>query len=111
MAQEVWTPMHPQCSSGGAGAPPSRRDRDPQEIYETDQRALLDLLLGEFPGVLTYREALTAQVEDPEGLGEADRFASAARGLAAAGLVVRQGELVIPSRAARSMVDLGWILG
>jgi hypothetical protein len=103
--------MHPQCSSGGAGASPSRPERDPQEVYETNQRALLDLLLEEFPGVLTYREALTAQVEDPEDFGESDRFGNAARGLVAAGLVVRQGELVIPSRAARSMVHLGYILG
>ncbi len=103
--------MHPQCSPGGAEAPSTRRERDPQEVYETNQRALLDLLLEEFPGVLTYREALTAQVEDPEDFGESDRFGHAARGLVAAGLVVRHGELVIPSRAARSMVDLGYILG
>jgi hypothetical protein len=103
--------MHPQCSSGGAGASPTRSERDPQKVYEADQRGLLDLLLGEFPGVLTYREALTAQVEDPEDFGESDRFGNAARGLVAAGLVVRQGELVIPSRAARTMVYLGYILG
>jgi hypothetical protein len=103
--------MHPQCSSGGAGAPPSLPERDPQEVYETEQRALLDLLLEEFPGVLTYREALTAQAEDPDDFGEADRFGNAARGLVAAGLMVRQGELLIPSRAARSMIDLGYILG
>jgi hypothetical protein len=103
--------MRPQCSSGGAGAPPSLTEREPQEVYEADQRGLLDLLLAEFPGVLAYREALTAQVEDPEDFGESDRFGNAARGLVAAGLVVRQGELVIPSRAARAMVDLGYILG
>ncbi len=103
--------MHRQCSSGGASTRAPRRERDPQEVYATNQRALLDLLLEEFPGVLTYREALTAQVEDPEDFGESDRFGNAARGLIAAGLVVRQGELMVPSRAARSMVDLGWILG
>jgi hypothetical protein len=103
--------MHPQCSSGGAGAPPSRPERDPQVIYENDQRALLDLLLEEFPGILTYREALTAWVKDPEDFGEADRFRNAADGLAADGLVVRQGELILPSRAARSMSDLGLNLG
>ncbi len=103
--------MHTQHSSGGAGTQLPRRERDPQVVYETDQRALLDLLLEEFPGVFTYREALTAQAEDPEDVGEADRFGSAARGLIASGLVVRQGKLMIPSRAARSMVDLGYILG
>lgn len=103
--------MHPQSSSGGAGTSAPRRERDPQEVYEGDQRGLLDLLLEEFPGVLTYREALVARATDPEDFGEVDRFSSAAAGLLAAGLVVRQGELVIPSRAARSMVDLGFILG
>jgi hypothetical protein len=85
-------------------------DQDLQKIYEADQRGLLDLLLGEFPGVLTYREALTAQVTDPEDFGETDRFANAARGLAASGLLVRQGELMIPSRAAREMVSLGYVI-
>ena len=103
--------MHPQCSQGGAGAPPPSPEIDPQEIYEADQRGLLDLLLAEFPGVLTYREALTARVEDPEDFGEADRFAAAVHGLVAAGLVVRQGELLIPTRPARQMVGLGFILG
>jgi hypothetical protein len=103
--------MHPQCSSGGASAPPSRPAPDPQKAYEADQRGLLDLLLGEFPGVLTYREALTARVEDPEDFGEADRFGNAARGLLACGLLVRQGELMIPSRPARSMAALGFRLG
>jgi hypothetical protein len=103
--------MHPQCSSGGATASPSRPESDPQKIYEADQRGLLDLLLGEFPGVLTYREASTARVEDPEDFGETDRFAAAVHGLLAAGLVVRQGELLIPTRPARQMVGLGFILG
>ena len=101
--------MRPQCSPGGASTPSSGHDL--QKIYKTDQRGLLDLLLEEFPGVLTYREALTARVEDAEDFGEADLFDNAARGLVAAGLAVRQGELVIPSRAARQMVDLGYMLG
>ena len=111
MAQEVFAPMHPQCSPGGAGAPPRRPERDPQVVYETDQRALLDLLLEEFPGILTYREALTARVKDPEDFDEADRFRNAADGLAADGLMVRQGELILPSRAARSIADLGLDFG
>jgi hypothetical protein len=103
--------MHPQCSSGGAGAPPPRRERDPQEVYEIDLRGLLDLLLEEFPGVLTYREALTARVDDPDDFGEADRFSNAVHGLVSSGLVTRQGELLIPSRPAREMVDLGFSFG
>jgi hypothetical protein len=103
--------MHPQCSSGGASAPAPRRERDPQEVYEIELRGLLDLLLEEFPGVLTYREALTARVDDPEDFGEADRFSNAVHGLVSSGLVTRQGELLIPSRPAREMVDLGFTFG
>lgn len=103
--------MHPQHSSGGASAPASRRAPDPQKAYELEQRALLDLLLEEFPGLLTYREALTARVEDPENFGEADRFGKAARGLIASGLLTCQGELIIPSRPAREMAVLCFKLG
>lgn len=92
--------MHPQHSSGGASAPPP--DRDLQAIYEADQRGLLDLLLEEFPGLLTYREALTARVTDPEDFGEADRFGNAAHGLAASGLLVRQGKLKKGNRRSRN---------
>ncbi|MBS1894717.1 MAG: hypothetical protein JST59_25735 [Actinobacteria bacterium] len=103
--------MHPQHNPGGASAPSRRAERSPQEIYESEQRGLLDLLLKEFPGVLTHREALVARVDDPEDFGQSDRFGNAARGLVASGLVIRQGELVIPSRPAREMVVLGWELG
>ena len=103
--------MHPQCSSGGAGASSFRPERDPQEVYEADLRGLLDLLLEEFPGVLTYREALTARVQDPADFGEADRFSGALHGLLAASLVVREGELMIPTRPARQMLGLGFVLG
>ena len=103
--------MHPQHSQGGASAPAPQKDRDPQKVYESEQRGLLDLLLEEFPAVLTYREALTARVDDSEDFGEADRFGNAARGLIASGLVNRQGELLIPSRAAREMAVLGFDLG
>jgi hypothetical protein len=85
--------MHPQHNPGGASAPSPRHDRSPQEIYDLERRGLLALLLEEFPGVLTYREALVARVDDPEDFGRSDRFADAARGLVASGLVFRQGEL------------------
>jgi hypothetical protein len=111
MAQEGLAPMHPQHNPGGACAPSQRHERNPQEIYESEQRGLLDLLLKEFSGVLTYREALVARVEDPDDFGRSDRFGDAARGLVASGLVIRQGELVIPSRPAREMTVLGWELG
>jgi hypothetical protein len=103
--------MHPQCISGGAGAPSRRRDRDPQEEYETEQRYLLELLLDDSLGVLTYREALTARVEDPDEPIESEAFGNAARALVGAGLAIRQGEVIFASRAAREMVDLGFHLG
>ncbi len=103
--------MHPQCNPGGAKASPSRSEHDPQKTYEADLRGLLDLLLAEFPGVLTYREALTARVENPDDPLKAEAFGNAARGVVGAGLAVRQGELIFASRAARAMVDLGYHLG
>jgi hypothetical protein len=103
--------MHPQCSSGGADAPARRLPPDPQEEYETEQRYLLELLLEDSLGVLTYREALTARVEDPDDPIEAEAFGNAARALVADGLATRQGEVIFASRAARQMIDLGWHLG
>jgi hypothetical protein len=103
--------MHPQCSSGGAGAPAGRRPASPQEEFETEQRYLLELLLEEYDSVFTYREALIARVEDPDDPIEAEAFGNAARALIGAGLVTRQGELLVLSRAARMMADLGWHLG
>ncbi len=102
--------MHPQFSSGGASTSAPAAELDLQKEYEGNQRGLLNLLLEEFPGVLTYREALTACADDPEDFGEADRFANAVRGLLASGLAARQGELLIPSRAARAMLGLGFVL-
>ena|ERR1700761_3271087 len=103
--------MHPQSNSVGADSRASRPCLDSQKGYEADQRGLLDLLLEEFPGLLSYREALTARVSDPEDFDESDAFANAARGLVASGLVLREGELIIPSRAARQMIALGFGLG
>ena len=111
MAQEGLAPMHPQSIPGGAGTSAPRPKPDPQEVYEIDLRGLLDLLLEEFPGVLTYREALTARVDDPEDFGEADRFSNAVHGLISSGLVIRQGELLIPSSPVREMGELGFTFG
>jgi hypothetical protein len=103
--------MHPQCSSGGPDAPARRRPASPQEEFETEQRYLLELLLDEYDSVFTYREALIARVEDPDDAIEAEAFDNAVRALIGAGLVTRQGELLVVSRAARVMDDLGWHLG
>jgi hypothetical protein len=71
--------MHPQCSSGGADAPARHRPPDPPEEYETEQRYLLELLLEDSLGVLTYREALIAPVEDPDDPIETEAFGNVAR--------------------------------
>jgi hypothetical protein len=111
MAQEGYLPCTRNLVREAPRRPRRAARATPQEVYEGDQRGLLDLLLEEFPGVLTYREALVARATDPEDFGEVDRFSSAAAGLVASGLLVRQGELMIPSQPAREMVGLGFELG
>jgi hypothetical protein len=103
--------MHPQDSSRGEVRPPSRPDRDPQLAYEEEQAWVLDQLLDEYPALLTYEEARIARVRDPEDWGESDAFEIAVRGLGWAGLIRRQGDLLVPVRPARQMAELGFSIG
>jgi hypothetical protein len=102
--------MHDQHSSG---RPPqaSGRDRDPQVSYDEEQAYVLDELLDEFPALMTYEESRLARVRDPEDWGESDRFEIAVRALGWAGLVRRQGDLLVPVRPARQMAAIGFSLG
>jgi hypothetical protein len=102
--------MHDQHSSGCPSGAPGR-DRDPQVAYEEEQALVLDELLAEYPALMTYEEARIARVRDPEDRGEADSFESAVRGLGWAGLIRRQGDLLVPVRPARQMRTLGFRLG
>lgn len=102
--------MHDQHSSGCSTAAP-RGERDPQVAYEEQQALVLDDLLSEHPGLMTYEEARLARVLDPEARRESDAFESAVRGLGWAGLIRRQGDLLVPVRPARQMASLGFRLG
>ena len=53
--------MHDQHSSGCTTAA-RRGDRDPQVAYEEQQALVLDDLLSEHPGLMTYEEARLARV-------------------------------------------------
>jgi hypothetical protein len=102
--------MHDQDSSGRP-APAPREDRDPQVAYEEEQAWVLDQLLDEYPALMTYDEARIARVRDPEDWGESDAFEIAVKALWSAGLIRRQGGLLVPVRPARLMAGLGFELG
>lgn len=102
--------MHDQHSSGCPTAAP-RGGRDPQVAYEERQALVLDDLLSEHPALMTFEEARLARVLDPEDRGETDTFEVAVRGLGWAGLIRRQGSLLVPVRPARQMYSLGFRLG
>jgi hypothetical protein len=102
--------MHDQDSSGRP-TPASRRERDPQVAYDEEQAWVLDELLEEYPALMTYDEARIARVRDPEDWGESDRFEVAVRALGWAGLIRRQGDLLVPVRPARQMAAIGFSLG
>jgi hypothetical protein len=98
--------MHDQHSSGRP-ARSRRDDRDPQVAYDEEQAYVLD----EYPALMTYEEARIARVRDPEDWGESDRFEIAVRALGWAGLIRRQGDLLVPVRPARQMAAIGFSLG
>jgi hypothetical protein len=98
-------PMH------GRRTAPAHPPRDPQVAYQEQQALVLDELLREYPALMTCDEARLARVHDPDDRGERDAFENAVRGLGSAGLIRRQGDLLVPSRPAREMVGLGFRLG
>lgn len=98
--------MHDQDSSARLAAAP-RSDRDPQVAYDEEQAYLLD----EYPALMTYEEARIARVREGGDWQENDAFEIAVRALGWAGLVRRQGDLLVPVRPARQMAALGFSLG
>lgn len=102
--------MHDQHSSGRT-TPASHRDRDPQVAYDEEEADVLDELLFEHPALMTYEEARLSRVSDPEDWGESDRFEIAVRALGWAGLIRRQGGLLVPVRSARQIAAIGFSLG
>lgn len=70
------------------------------------EAAVLRQLLALHPVVLTTEEALREVAGDPGDFAGRDAVERAVRELAAAGLLNRSGELVLPSRAALRFHEL-----
>jgi hypothetical protein len=68
-------------------------------------------LIEEYPALLTFDEARIAHVRDREEWGESDAFEIAVNGLFSAGLIRRQGDLLVPVKPVRVMADLGFSIG
>jgi hypothetical protein len=64
------------------------------------EAAVLRQLLLLHPTHLTLEELIVDLAEDPEAFAERDAIERAVRDLARAGLVHRNGEFAVPSRAA-----------
>jgi hypothetical protein len=60
---------------------------------------------------MTYDEARVDRVRVREDWPESDAFEIPVRALFAGGLIRRQGDLLVPVRPVRQMVDLGFHLG
>jgi hypothetical protein len=90
--------MHDQLRSSHdletPSAPPDSKDAD-------WQRAVLFLLLGEYPEQLTEAELALALLTDPLEFSGRDALERAVRDLAGAGLLHRHCGFVLPSKAAR----------
>jgi hypothetical protein len=102
--------MHDQDSSERP-AQAIRPKRDPQVAYREEQAWVLDELLDEYPALMTYEEARIARVREGGDWQENDAFEIAVRALGWAGLVRRQGDLLVPVRPARQMAAIGYALG
>lgn len=85
----------------------SRNDiGDPIREDAALEAAVLRQLLALHPVQLTAAEIVRELAGDPEDFALADAVERAVRDLAAAGLVHRNGEVVIPSRAALRFDEL-----
>ena len=103
--------MHHQDRSGEEVRPFWHRDAPPRSSLEEEQAEILSELLADYPSLMTFDEARIARVRDREDWGESDAFEIAVRGLFSAGLVRRQGDLLVPVRPVRVMADLGFSIG
>lgn len=73
---------------------------------EQVESAVLRQLLLLHPAQVTVEELITDVAADPEEFAERDSVERAVRDLARAGLVHRNGEFAIPSRAALRFSEL-----
>ena len=70
------------------------------------EAAVLRWLLALQPAQITFEEVLRAVCEEPDDFAQRDAIERAVRDLAAAGLLHRHGELMVPSRAALRFDEL-----
>ncbi|MEX2448007.1 MAG: hypothetical protein WD404_04595 [Solirubrobacterales bacterium] len=82
------------------------RIRTPAEADATVEAIVLNLLLAEQPAQLTVAELQLELAGGPASFPRRDEVERAVRELAAVGLVHRNGELLLPSRAARRFDQL-----
>jgi hypothetical protein len=64
------------------------------------------LLVAEHPALLTVSELIRELAQEDESFSTADSVRRAIRDLTGAGLLSRQAELVVPTRAARHFEEL-----
>jgi hypothetical protein len=80
--------------------------RTPAEEDARTEAAVLRWLLALHPAQITFEELLRQACEDPDDFAQRDAVERAVRDLTIAGLVHRNGEFVIPSRAALRFDEL-----
>jgi len=82
------------------------KTRTPAEDDAVTEAAVLRQLLALHPTQLSVEELLREIATDPEDFAERDAIELALRDLAAAGLLHRNGDLLLPSRAALRFDEL-----
>jgi hypothetical protein len=70
------------------------------------EAAVLRWLLALHPAQIAFGELLRAVCDEPDDFAQRDAIERAVRDLAAAGLLHRNGELVVPSQAALRFDEL-----
>jgi len=83
-----------------------RKIRDPAADDEAIEAAVLRQLLALYPVQLTIKELKREIAGEENDFALVDAVERAVRELAAAGLVHRNGEVVLPSRAALRLDEL-----
>ena len=80
--------------------------RSPADVDAVVESAVLQQLLALHPMQVTFEELLREIAAEPEDFAEHDAVERAVRDLAAAGLVHRNNEFIVPSRAALRFDEL-----
>lgn len=80
--------------------------RSPVDEDAAVESAVLEQLLALHPAQVTFEELLREIAADPEDFAERDAVERAVRDLVAAGLLHRNSDFVVPSRAALRFDEL-----